>query len=155
MMISSECSTQKIKRFHVLASVSVLKEYSPLWRPKQRPPRVKHAQHTRKCWLSAQKNMLDERLKLVNELWTAGIQAEIILKNNPKLLNQFQYCEEHSIPYSVVIGESELQNGVVQLRNTTSREQVECSRATLCDDIKKLCGGESDLATLLKEKCEL
>jgi len=97
--------------------------------------------------VSAQKNLLEERLKLVNELWSAGIEAEIILKNNPKLLTQFQYCEEHCIPYSVVIGESEVQEGVVQLRNTTSREQVVCNRSELCDEIKRRCGGESLIST--------
>lgn len=111
--------------------------------------------HTKVLVVSAQKNMLEERLKLVNELWSAGIEAEIILKNNPKLLNQFQYCEDHSIPYSVVIGESEIEKGVVQLRNTISREQVECSRETLSTEIKRLCGGESSLADQLKTKCEL
>jgi len=87
---------------------------------------------------SGQKNMLDERLKLVNELWSAGVKAEVLHKANPKLLAQFQYCEENSIPFSVVIGESELQSGVVKLRNTVSREEVEVPRDEIAAKLKEM-----------------
>ena len=51
-------------------------------------------------------------------------QAEVIFKANPKLLNQFQYCEENQIPLCAVIGESELEKNVVMLRDMAKREQV-------------------------------
>jgi len=88
--------------------------------------------------VGAQKNLLEERLKLVNELWAQGIKAEMIHKVNPKLLNQFQYCEERGIPYSAVLGESEVEKGVVQLRNTQTREQTEIPRSDLAAEIQKL-----------------
>ena len=40
------------------------------------------------------------------------------------MLNQFQFCEENGIPLCVVIGDSELQQGVVTLRDMTSRIEV-------------------------------
>lgn len=88
--------------------------------------------------VSGGKNMLDERLKLVNELWNGGIEAEVIPKANPKMLVQFQYCEENSIPYSAVIGETEIEKGVVKLRNTVSREELEVPRSELISRLKEL-----------------
>jgi len=87
---------------------------------------------------SGQKNMLDERLKLVNELWEKNIEAEVIFKANSKLLNQFQYCEENQIPLCAVIGESELAKNVVMLRDMAKRQQTEVNREKLSEEIVKL-----------------
>ncbi|XP_051505281.1 histidine--tRNA ligase isoform X1 [Myxocyprinus asiaticus] len=86
---------------------------------------------------SAQKNLLEERFKLISELWNAGIKAEFLYKKNPKLLNQLQQCEEKGIPLVAILGEQELKDGVVKLRNVTSREEVDVPRADLVDEIKK------------------
>ena len=40
------------------------------------------------------------------------------------MLNQFQFCEENGVPFCAVIGESELQQGVVTLRDMTTRKEV-------------------------------
>uniref|UniRef100_A0A2K5U1D0 Histidine--tRNA ligase, cytoplasmic n=1 Tax=Macaca fascicularis TaxID=9541 RepID=A0A2K5U1D0_MACFA len=80
---------------------------------------------------SAQKKLLEERLKLVSELWDAGIKAELLYKKNPKLLNQLQYCEEAGIPLVAIIGEQELKDGVIKLRSVTSREEVNVRREDL------------------------
>jgi len=82
---------------------------------------------------SAQKNLLEERMKLCNLLWEADIRAEQPYKKNPKMLNQLQYCEENGIPFAVIIGESELQKGVVKLRDIATREETEVAR----DDLAK------------------
>ncbi|KAL8194138.1 UNVERIFIED_CONTAM: hypothetical protein K2H54_000952 [Gekko kuhli] len=73
---------------------------------------------------SAQKKLLEERLKLVSELWDSGIKAEMLYKKNPKLLNQLQYCEETGIPLVAILGEQELKDGVVKLREVATREEV-------------------------------
>ncbi|VDO96224.1 unnamed protein product [Soboliphyme baturini] len=73
---------------------------------------------------SAQKNLLKERLRLCRELWDAKYKAEISYKANPRLLDQLQYCEDRGIPYALIIGESELQKGVVKLRHISTREEV-------------------------------
>uniref|UniRef100_A0A4X1SH09 Histidine--tRNA ligase, cytoplasmic n=1 Tax=Sus scrofa TaxID=9823 RepID=A0A4X1SH09_PIG len=86
---------------------------------------------------SAQKKLLEERLKLVSELWDAGIKAELLYKKNPKLLNQLQYCEEAGIPLVAIIGEQELKDGVVKLRSVTSREEVDVRREDLVEEIKR------------------
>ncbi|XP_046853227.1 histidine--tRNA ligase, cytoplasmic-like isoform X2 [Xenia sp. Carnegie-2017] len=80
---------------------------------------------------SGQKNFLEERMKLVAELWQAGIAAELLYKKNPKMLSQFQYCEENGIPFCAVIGDSELKDGVVTLRDMKSRKEVKVPRDDL------------------------
>lgn len=52
------------------------------------------------------------------------LQAELLYKKNPKLLNQLQYCEEAGIPLVAIIGEQELKDGVIKLRSVASREEV-------------------------------
>uniref|UniRef100_A0A2K5EIF8 Histidine--tRNA ligase, cytoplasmic n=1 Tax=Aotus nancymaae TaxID=37293 RepID=A0A2K5EIF8_AOTNA len=89
---------------------------------------------------SAQKKLLEERLKLVSELWDAGIKAELLYKKNPKLLNQLQYCEEAGIPLVAIIGEQELKDGVIKLRSVTSREEVDVRRGDLVEEIKRRTG---------------
>ncbi|CAG9091126.1 unnamed protein product [Plutella xylostella] len=86
---------------------------------------------------SAQKNFLEERMKICAELWDAGIKTEQSYKKNPKMLNQLQYCEDAGIPLAVVLGESELKRGLVKLRDITSREEVEVARADLVKELRE------------------
>merc|ERR1719342_1844385 len=78
--------------------------------------------------ITAQKNLVEERMKIVGELWSSNVKTEHSYKKNPKMLNQLQYCEENGIPLAVVIGESELEKGVVKLRSIATREEEEVSR---------------------------
>ncbi|XP_051019064.1 histidine--tRNA ligase, mitochondrial isoform X1 [Acomys russatus] len=84
-----------------------------------------------------QKNFLGERLKLIAELWDAGIKAEMLYKNNPKLLTQLHYCEKADIPLMVIIGEQEQSEGVLKLRSVASREEVTINRENLVAEIQK------------------
>uniref|UniRef100_A0A7N6BGA3 histidine--tRNA ligase n=1 Tax=Anabas testudineus TaxID=64144 RepID=A0A7N6BGA3_ANATE len=86
---------------------------------------------------SAQKNLLEERLKLVTELWNAGIKAEVMYKKNPKLLSQLQHCEESGIPLVAILGEQELKDGVVKLRVVATREEVDICRADLIEEVRR------------------
>ncbi|KAK2544780.1 hypothetical protein Q9966_001802 [Columba livia] len=85
---------------------------------------------------SAQKKLLEERLKLISELWDAGIKAEVLYKKNPKLLNQLQYCEDTGIPLVAIVGEQELKDGVVKLRVVATREEVNVPRESLVEEIR-------------------
>ncbi|KPJ12566.1 Histidyl-tRNA synthetase, cytoplasmic [Papilio machaon] len=85
---------------------------------------------------SAQKNFLEERMKICAELWNAGIKTEQSYKKNPKMLNQLQHCEENGIPLAVVLGESELKRGVVKIRNITTREEQEVPRDNLIEELR-------------------
>ncbi|XP_064633027.1 histidine--tRNA ligase, cytoplasmic-like [Lineus longissimus] len=86
--------------------------------------------------VSAQKNLTEERMKLCSELWDSNIKTEASYKKNPKTLAQFQYCEEMGIPLAVIIGESELRNNIVQLRDIVTREEVEVPRDKMVETIR-------------------
>ncbi|XP_075066004.1 histidine--tRNA ligase, cytoplasmic [Mixophyes fleayi] len=86
---------------------------------------------------AAQKKLLEERMKLIAELWKAGIKAEMLYKKNPKLLNQLQYCEETGIPLVAIIGEQELKDGLVKLRVVSTREEVDVARQNLVEEIHR------------------
>ncbi|XP_015125532.1 histidine--tRNA ligase, cytoplasmic isoform X1 [Diachasma alloeum] len=85
---------------------------------------------------TAQKNLQEERMKILAELWDSGIKAEHHYKKNPKLLGQLQYCEESGIPLAIIIGEGELKRGEVTLREVTTRAERSVPRKKLVDEIK-------------------
>ncbi|XP_027644558.2 histidine--tRNA ligase, cytoplasmic-like isoform X1 [Falco biarmicus] len=84
-----------------------------------------------------QKHLLAARLKLICELWDAGIKAEMLYKKDPKLLKQLQYCEDTGIPLAAIVGEQELTDGVIKLRNVATREEVDIPREKLVDEIRR------------------
>ncbi|KAE8614218.1 hypothetical protein XENTR_v10008044 [Xenopus tropicalis] len=88
--------------------------------------------------VSAQKKFLEEKMKLIAALWNSGIRAEMFYKENPKFLSQLHYCEERGIPLVVIVGEQELQAGVVKLRIVTTREEVSVSKENVIEEIRKL-----------------
>ena len=85
---------------------------------------------------SGQKEMLKDRLKLLQELWDAGINAETIYKASPKMLTQLQKAEDEGIPLVVIIGEQELNAGEVKLRATASRVEKSVSRSSFIAEVK-------------------
>ena len=52
------------------------------------------------------------------------------------MLNQLQYCEESGIPLAVVLGTSEIEAGVVKIRDIATREEVEVKRTEMIEAIK-------------------
>ncbi|XP_059614784.1 histidine--tRNA ligase isoform X1 [Phlebotomus argentipes] len=84
---------------------------------------------------SAHKGLHEQRLKVITELWDGGIKAEHSYKENPKLLGQLQHCEEHGIPFALILGSSELEKGVVKLREVSSRKEVEISRVNIAEEL--------------------
>ncbi|XP_031462933.1 histidine--tRNA ligase, cytoplasmic-like isoform X2 [Phasianus colchicus] len=84
-----------------------------------------------------QKHLLSARLKLISELWDAGIKAEMMYRKDPKLLKQLQYCEDMGIPLVAIIGEQELRDGVVKLRDVATREEVDIPREELAAEIRR------------------
>jgi len=93
--------------------------------------------HPTQCYVSSiGKGMVEERLKVLKDLWNAGIRAEHSYKSNPKLLAQIQYCEERSIPFIIIIGENELKEGIVKIREVKTRDEALVVRSSLIDTLK-------------------
>lgn len=88
--------------------------------------------------ISAHTGLHEERLKIVNKLWNAGIRSEHSFKQNPRLLHQIQYCEKHEIPFAIIIGDSELEKNVVKLRKIASREEYNVPIDNLELEIKRI-----------------
>lgn len=87
--------------------------------------------------VSAHKGLHEKRLKIVGDLWNAGIRTEHSYKMNPKILIQLQHCEEQGIPLAVVIGDSELGRGVVKLREISTRAEEDVPLSDLANEIQK------------------
>ena len=51
-------------------------------------------------------------------------QTELFYKENPLFLNQVQYCEEHLVPYMIIVGSEEKEKGGVKIRNVKSKQEV-------------------------------
>ncbi|XP_017851748.1 histidine--tRNA ligase, cytoplasmic isoform X2 [Drosophila busckii] len=86
---------------------------------------------------SAHKGLHEQRLRVLNQLWAAGIKAEHSFKLNPKLLAQLQHCEEHQVPLAIVLGDDELSKGLVKLREVTTRQESTVPLAELCAEIRR------------------
>lgn len=80
--------------------------------------------------------MVRERMKLLTLLWDAGLNAEQSYKKNPRILNQIQDCETWGIPIVLIIGEDEVRNGKVKLKNVVSREEVVVEREEVVDKVR-------------------
>lgn len=59
-------------------------------------------------------------------------QTEQSYKNNTKMLSEFQVCEQNGIPLAVIIGQSEIESGVVKLKTIGSREEVIINPKVFC-----------------------
>ncbi|XP_044589082.1 histidine--tRNA ligase isoform X2 [Cotesia glomerata] len=86
---------------------------------------------------TAQKNLHEERMRVLADLWAAGIKSVHSYKKSPKLLDQLQNCEEKGIPLVIIIGAKELARGEVTLREVGTRAERSVPRANLVEEIKK------------------
>jgi histidyl-tRNA synthetase len=59
---------------------------------------------------------LTERMQVCKTLWDAGIKAEFLYKAKPKLPAQFKAAETTGAPFAVILGEDELKNGQVKVK---------------------------------------
>lgn len=87
--------------------------------------------------ISANRGLLQDRLKLMNRLWNAGIRSAHSYKNNPRFLLQIQHCEKYKIPIGIIIGPSELERNVVKLRIISTRDEIDIPIDNLEHEIKK------------------
>jgi histidyl-tRNA synthetase len=63
------------------------------------------------------KNLTPERFKILKELWAAGIAAEILYNDNPKVPKQIQYALDNGIPLILWIGDDEVSKGLVKVKS--------------------------------------
>ncbi|KAI1338495.1 hypothetical protein F5Y15DRAFT_385954 [Xylariaceae sp. FL0016] len=66
--------------------------------------------------------LLKERMSVCASLWEAGIKAEFAYKVKPRLQNQFKAAEVNGVPFAVVLGDDELAQGQVKIKEMGLRE---------------------------------
>lgn len=64
-----------------------------------------------------------QALKAAQKLRLDGVNAELYPDSSAKLDKQFKYADKKGIPYAIVIGQDEIDKGVVTLKNLATREQ--------------------------------
>jgi histidyl-tRNA synthetase len=83
------------------------------------------------------KGTMTERLKLAAELWSLGIPTQFCYNENWAVGKQVASAAQSDIPLAVVVGESELKEGVVKLKNIRSETERTIARADIGAEIRK------------------
>ncbi|GBE77605.1 Histidine--tRNA ligase, mitochondrial [Sparassis crispa] len=66
--------------------------------------------------MAAGDGLLTQRVALVRELRDAGIKTDFLFKNKPKIAAQFAAGERDEVPFAVILGEEELKEGLVTVK---------------------------------------
>lgn len=69
---------------------------------------------------------LSKAIEIATELRNNGINCQVYT-NQDKIKKQFNFANRNNIPYVIVIGEDEIANNVVSLKNMETGEQVTVS----------------------------
>jgi len=74
-------------------------------------------------------------LEIATEIRSKGINVEVYM-NEGKMGKKFSYADKLGIPYTAAVGSNEMENGVLNLKDMKSGEQMEL---TIDEIIRKLC----------------
>lgn len=83
------------------------------------------------------KNMTGEAIKLCRELWSGGISAEFSMDGKMKMKDHNEYVINNHIPYMIVIGGKEIEQGIVDLKDTKTVQRSIIARKDLVTVLKK------------------
>ncbi|KAK0126081.1 Cytoplasmic and mitochondrial histidine tRNA synthetase [Cadophora gregata] len=101
--------------------------------------------------------LLKERMDICSRLWEAGIKAEFLYKVKPKLPNQFRAAEVNGVPFTIVIGEDEVAQGKVKVKEMGLRDGHPEKEGILVDlvdvvaEVKQRLRRKADLEGLFRE----
>ena len=82
------------------------------------------------------KDMIEHRLKLANELWNENINSEILYKNDASIKQQLDYANNKGIQYAYIIGEDEIKQNKIKVKNLMTKEQETIDRTDAINFIK-------------------
>jgi len=77
-----------------------------------------------------------ETLKLANTLRMAGFRV-LIEMNKKKVSKCFEYAEHNNIPFISIIGDSEIESGILRVKNMTEKCEYEVKIENLVDFLQK------------------
>eukprot|EP00736_Rhodelphis_marinus_P004743 Rmarinus@m.22933 len=98
--------------------------------------------HSQVLVASAGGSMVKERFRVCAELWKAGVCAETVHTAKPKMQKQLERALDAQIPYMIVVGEDEVEKGVVKVKTLSTKEEVTLSRSEYVDVLKKWIAAE-------------
>ncbi|XP_047051846.1 histidine--tRNA ligase, cytoplasmic-like [Lolium rigidum] len=73
--------------------------------------------------------------ELASELWRAEIKAEI--KLSTRVQDHIRYATQSGIPWMVIVGQSEIRDGKVKLKNISARQEEEVPRKDFAHVLKQ------------------
>ena len=80
---------------------------------------------------------LPDYLGVVKTLRDAGINTELFLDSSAKMKKQLKYGNDKTIDIILVIGEDEIKNGTISLKNMKTREQSEIKQENILSEVQK------------------
>ena len=87
--------------------------------------------------------LLPQRMAIAKRLWDAGVKAEFSWKVKPKLPAQFKAAETNGVPFALILGEDELKDGKVRLKEMglaeghAEKEGVMVGMESLEEEVKR------------------
>ena len=87
--------------------------------------------------------LLKERMEVCRTLWEADINAEFSWKIKPKLPAQFKYAEQSGVPFAIILGEDELAQGQVKIKELglaeghPEKDGVSVNSDEIIEEVKK------------------
>ncbi|KAM0450376.1 hypothetical protein ACHAPV_004044 [Trichoderma viride] len=97
------------------------------------------------------KGLVKERLEVCAKLWQAGIKAEFLYKAKPKMQAQFKAAEANGVPFAIFIGEDELAQGKIKVKEMGLKDGHPEKDGVLVDTIRMA----EDLKYRIQRKREL
>ncbi|RDY09877.1 Histidine--tRNA ligase, cytoplasmic, partial [Mucuna pruriens] len=73
--------------------------------------------------------------ELAGELWDAGVKAEFLV--NKRRQKHFEYAKESRIPWMVFVGDQEIKEGVVQLKDLEANNDINISRGEFVEELRR------------------
>lgn len=73
--------------------------------------------------------------ELAGELWDAGVKAEF--KVNKRRQKHFDYAKESRIRWMVFVGEQEIKEGMVLLKDLEANNDINVPRAEFVDQLRR------------------
>lgn len=78
---------------------------------------------------------LTQAAELASELWAAKVKAEYLV--NKRMSKHFDRAKESRIPWMIIVGERELNEGVVRLKDIEAAEESIIPRSRIVEELQK------------------
>jgi histidyl-tRNA synthetase len=88
---------------------------------------------------------LVERMKIANELWKVGVNTEFTYKAKVKIGKELSACDQKQIGVVVIIGKSEIEAGVVKIKDLKSQVEYEVLRGDMVAKVKEMVEVKEDI----------